>query len=81
MMVTILIILGRFPGIPLGFIPVPIVLQYMGVMMSGELLGPRYGTISVCLFLLLAFIGMPKLTGGKGGMADYIKPTDGYLIA
>ncbi|MCV3322590.1 biotin transporter BioY, partial [Pediococcus ethanolidurans] len=45
MMVAILIILGFFPGISLGFIPVPIVLQNMGVMMSGELLGPRYGTI------------------------------------
>ena len=68
MMVAILIILGLFPRIPLGFIPVPIVLQNMGVMMSGELLGPRYGTISVFSFLLLAFIGMPILSGGSGGI-------------
>ena len=81
MMVAILIILGLFPGIPLGFIPVPIVLQNMGVMMSGELLGPRYGTISVGLFLLLAFLGMPILSGGNGGMAVFIGPTGGYLIA
>ena len=81
MMVAILIILGLFPGIPLGFIPVPIVLQNMGVMMSGELLGPRYGTISVGLFLLLVLIGMPILSGGGGGASVFIGPSGGYLIA
>lgn len=41
MMVAILIILGLFPGIPLGFIPVPIVLQNMGVMSCWDLgMGP-----------------------------------------
>ena len=80
-MVAILIILGLFPGIPLGFIPVPIVLQNMGVMMSGELLGPKYGTVSVGLFLLLVLLGMPILSGGSGGVAVFIGPSGGYLIA
>ena len=39
MMATILVILGFIPGIPLGFIPVPIVLQNLGVMLAGVLLG------------------------------------------
>ncbi|AYG00437.1 biotin transporter BioY [Lactococcus allomyrinae] len=81
MMTTFIIVLGFFPAIPLGFIPVPIVLQNMGVMMSGGLLGPKYGTISVGLFLLLAFIGLPILTGGNGGAASFMGPTGGYLIA
>ena len=41
LMTAMLIVLGMIPGIPLGFIPVPIVLQNMGVMMAGELLGPK----------------------------------------
>lgn len=32
LMVAVLIILGWLPAIPLGFIPVPIVLQNIGVM-------------------------------------------------
>ena len=35
MMSTILVILGFIPAIPLGFIPVPIVLQNLGVMLAG----------------------------------------------
>ena len=32
MMIAIIAILGAVPGIPLGFIPVPIILQNMGIM-------------------------------------------------
>ena len=39
MMTTILVILGFIPAIPLGFIPVPIVLQNLGIMLAGVLLG------------------------------------------
>ena len=35
MMTTILVILGFIPAIPLGFIPVPIVLQNLGIMLAG----------------------------------------------
>ncbi|MFC4652390.1 biotin transporter BioY [Lactococcus nasutitermitis] len=81
MMTTIIIVLGLFPGIPLGFIPVPIVLQDMGIIMAGELLGKKYGTISVALFLLLVFLGLPFLSGGNGGAARFMGPTGGYLFA
>lgn len=57
MLVAILVILGLLPGIPLGgIIPVPLVLQNMGVMLAGGLLGgSKYGTAAVGLFLLLVF--------------------------
>ena len=35
MMVAMIAILGAVPGIPLGFIPVPIVLQNMGIISVG----------------------------------------------
>ena len=66
LMTAVIVILGMFPGIPLGFIPVPIVLQNMGVMLAGALLGPKKGTISVALFLILVAIGMPFMSGGNG---------------
>lgn len=81
LMTAILIVLGMIPGIPLGFIPVPIVLQNMGVMMAGEILGPKEGTTSVALLLLLVAVGFPFLTGGSGGIAVFAGPTGGYLLA
>ena len=79
-MTAFIIILGFLPGIPIGFIPVPIILQNMGIMMAGGLLGPKYGTISVGAFLTLALIGLPVLTGGNGGAASFLGPSGGYPI-
>lgn len=59
LMVALLIVLGFIPGIPLGFIPVPIVLQNLGVMLAGALLGSRKGFLAVAIFLLLVAIGEP----------------------
>lgn len=80
-MTAFIIILGFLPGIPIGFIPVPIILQNLGIMMAGGLLGPKYGTISVGAFLTLALIGLPVLTGGNGGAASFLGPSGGYRMA
>lgn len=80
MICALLIIFGLFPGIPLGIIPVAIVLQNLGVMLAGELLPPRYGTLAVLVFLLLVALGLPLLSGGRGGAASFVGPTGGYLI-
>ncbi len=80
-MIAIIIVLGMFPGIPLGFIPVPIVLQNMGVMIAGELLGPKQGSLAVWFFLILVALGLPLLSGGRGGIATMIGPTGGYIVA
>ena len=79
-MLALLIVLGLLPGIPLGIIPVPLVLQNMGVMLVGLILGPRYGTIAVGLLLLLVGLGLPILTGGRGGAAMFVGPTAGYML-
>ncbi|WP_125709383.1 biotin transporter BioY [Lacticaseibacillus porcinae] len=81
MVCALLIILGLFPGIPLGIIPVAVVLQNLGVMLAGEILPARYGTLAVGVFLLLVALGLPFLSGGRGGIAIIAGPTGGYLIA
>ncbi|WP_283679705.1 biotin transporter BioY [Lentilactobacillus sp. Marseille-Q4993] len=81
LMTAVIIVLGLVPGIPLGFIPVPIVLQNLGIVLAGELFGPKIGTLSVWLFMLLVTIGFPFLSGGTGGIAVFVGPTAGYLIA
>lgn len=81
MMVAIIAILGAVPGIQLEFIPVPIVLQNMGIIIAGELFGPRLGTITVWLFVFLVVLGLPLLSGGRGGIMTVLGPTGGYIFA
>ena len=80
-MVALLIVLGLFPGIPLAVMPVPIVLQNFAVMLVGELLGPKQGTLAVGGFLLLAALGLPVLSGGSGGVGAFLGPSGGALFA
>jgi biotin transport system substrate-specific component len=77
---AIIVALGLVPPIMLGFIPVPITAQSLGVMLAGVVLGAKRGTISVLLVLVLAAIGLPVLSGGRGGLAVFMAPTTGYLI-
>tara|TARA_R110002020_G_scaffold68142_1_gene178425 strand:+ start:1072 stop:1635 length:564 start_codon:yes stop_codon:yes gene_type:complete len=77
---AIIVALGLLPPIMLGFIPVPITAQSMGVMLAGVILGARRGAVAVLLVLLLAAIGLPVLSGGRGGLAVFAAPTTGYLI-
>lgn len=77
---AIIVVLGLLPPIPVGFIPVPIHAQSLGVMLAGIVLGARRGTIAVLIFLLLAAIGLPVLSGGRGGLGVFIAPPAGYLV-
>ncbi len=77
---AIIVVLGLLPPITLGFIPVPITAQSLGVMTAGVVLGAKRGTIAVLLVLLLAAIGLPVLSGGRGGLGVFAAPTTGYLI-
>lgn len=80
MLLTIIILLGYLPPITFIFSPVPIVMQNLGIMLLGGLLGWRYGGITVSVFLLLAALGFPVLSGGRGGIILFVAPTGGYLI-
>jgi biotin transport system substrate-specific component len=67
--------------IQLGFTPVPITGQNLGVLASGIMLGPWFGALSMLLYIGIGACGMPWFQDGQGGM-DYLihSPTLGYLI-
>lgn len=72
--------LGLVPAIaPFGF-PVPITLQSFGIMVTGAVLGARRGAAAVTLFLALVAIGLPLLSGGRGGLSVFAGPSAGYLF-
>ncbi len=70
---------GCFIQIPLAG-GVPIVIQDMMAMLSGLILGPLYGTLSVLIFLILGSFGLPVFSG-KGGFDKILSgPTGGFLV-
>ena len=77
---AIIVVLGLLPPITLGFIPVPITAQTLGVMLAGCILGAKRGAAAVLLVLLLAAIGLPVLSGGRGGLSVFATPSTGYHI-
>ncbi|NKN39453.1 biotin transporter BioY [Agrobacterium sp. a22-2] len=77
---AIIVALGLVPPITLGFIPVPITAQSLGVMLAGVILGAKRGALAAVLVILLVAIGLPVLSGGRGGLAVFAGPTVGFLI-
>ncbi len=77
-LMSAMIAAGAFVAIPIG--PVPIVMQNMFVMLSGLLLGSRWGLAAILVYLLAGICGLPVFAGGTGGIGKLIGPTGGYLI-
>lgn len=69
---------GAYISIPIG--PVPIVLQNMFILLTGLMLGKKWGAISVCVYLISGAAGLPVFAGGVGGIGRFAGPTGGYLI-
>lgn len=71
--------LGAVPAIamPVG---VPITAQSMGVMLAGAVLGARRAGLSLLLFLVLVAVGLPLLSGGRGGLGVFVGLSAGFLV-
>lgn len=67
-------------SIPLPFSPVPITGQTLAIGLAATILGKKYGTISLLLYLALGAIGIPVFAGGAAGFGVLVGSTGGYLI-
>lgn len=79
LMTAVLCVLGPW-AITLPISPVPLSLCTLGIYFAAILLGGKFGTISVLLYLLLGLVGVPVFTGFTGGPAKVFGPTGGYLL-
>ena len=59
---------------------IPILIQDMLAILSGLILGPLQGAISVLIFLVLGSIGLPVFSGKAGIQIIFGGPTGGFLI-
>ena len=64
--------------LPIG--PVPITMQTFFVMLSGAVLGGRWGAGSQVVYICLGLAGIPVFAGGMSGPAVVLSPTFGYLV-
>src|SRR2546428_9766481 len=68
-------------SIPLGPITqVPITLQGFVLYLPAALLGARYGTLSMVIYLALGAAGLPVFAGLSSGTAGLVRPPSGYLF-
>ena len=76
---AVIAVFGLIPKIDLPF-GVPITLQSLGIMLVGCLLGPKRAFYTVGLFLVALALGLPLLSGGRGGAAVFVAPSAGFLL-
>ncbi|QGG89675.1 biotin transporter BioY [Agrobacterium sp. MA01] len=67
--------------ISVPMVPVPITMQTFALTMIGVLYGWRLGVLTVLAWLGEAMMGLPVLANGGGGLAPFVGPTAGYLVA
>ena len=49
-------------------------------LLTGGILGKKYGSISLIVYILLGAVGVPVFAGFKGGLGVLAGPTGGYII-
>lgn len=77
---AIIAVLGLPGAIPVFGGAVPLTAQTLGVMLAGVVLGPWRGAAAVAVFEVLVLLGLPLLSGGRGGAGVFVGPSAGYLI-
>ncbi len=56
-------------------------LQSFAVCMILGLLGGKWGTVCLCVYLILGIAGLPVFSGFRGGMGVLLGATGGYLLS
>ena len=77
LMSAVMCVLGPLT-VPIG--AVPISLANFVICLTAWLLGPKFGTLSVAVYLCIGLIGVPVFSGYGAGLAKLAGPTGGYLV-
>lgn len=79
LMAAVICVLG-----PISFVipisPVPVSLGFLAIYFAVCVLGMKRGLLSVTVYVLLGFAGVPVFTGFTGGAGKLLGPTGGYII-
>ncbi|MBQ8787322.1 MAG: biotin transporter BioY [Oscillospiraceae bacterium] len=59
---------------------VPFTMQTFGIFSVLLILGGKYGTVAVFVYISIGAIGLPVFAGFKGGLGVILSPLGGYII-
>jgi biotin transport system substrate-specific component len=59
---------------------VPITGQTLAIGLCATILGRRYGTLAVGLYVAMGAVGLPVFSEAKGGLSVLAGPTGGYIL-
>lgn len=59
---------------------VPITGQTLAIGLAATILGARYGTLSVLLYLVIGSVGVPVFAEFSAGVSKLVGPTGGFLV-
>lgn len=76
-MFSALLVLCSWLSFPLG--DIAITLQTFGVFLCLWVLGGKWGTRAIFVYLLLGAVGIPAFSGFRGGLGALLGTTGGYL--
>ena len=77
LMAAVLCVIGPL-SVPIGAIPIS--LSNFVISLTVWLLGPKFGTLSVAIYLALGAVGMPVFSGYGGGLAKLAGPSGIGLV-
>ena len=76
-----LLCISSYISIPLPFSAVSLTAQTLIINIIALLLSPKKAGITVGIWILLGFAGLPVFSGGMGGPAKLFGPTGGYIFS
>ncbi len=59
---------------------VPVTLQTLGLFLCLQLLGGKWGSVAIFVYLCLGILGLPVFSGFQGGLGTLAGPTGGCLV-
>lgn len=59
--------------------PISFTMQTFAVLLTLGILGGKWGTVSILLYVLLGAVGMPVFSGFRGGFGTLLGATGGYI--
>lgn len=73
-------IIGVLAQITIPLPLVPITGQTLAIGLAATILGAKYGTLSVLIYLCMGAIGLPVFAQMSGGLGILFGPTGGFLV-
>lgn len=73
-------IIGILAQVTIPLPLVPITGQTLAIGLAATILGARYGTMSILVYLGIGAVGLPVFAQMSGGLGSLFGPTGGYLF-